>query len=455
MCDWCSTVSKVLRQKEKYLFPDDGSRSPIQKSTSKGRFPDIERALSNWARNTQKTGTPVTDTMIREKARFFATTVGSSDSHTKITSTAWLEKFKQKNHVGGVKSRKNSEAATESGISEAGDTLSASQTPHGISPSSPIASGVASPSPLSSRRSHDNLHPTEESSQAQQQAATNATSTTSTTSPGDGAPPPSWDFQGYRLTTAASQSTTSLSSVFSDPPPGSSFSAGPASPTSPFFSADGQSPFLPNQSARLSPLASAVDNSSGAVAGGYSRGRSQSYPHHALDGSSTYGLTGSPGSGASSKYLGGHTALEAADGMAPPHLSIDATINPMPNLHNAHIAESSSGNTTARGVIQRSASLPGIDTTPSQEEARRALAVVLAYIEGSPGGMEMGEYMVVGKLMDKLRLGSEGVATGSGLGRIQEEPGGSGSGSGSGLGLGDAISGGRGSLVDERRASAA
>ena len=143
--------------------------------------------------------------------------------------------------------------------------------------------------------------------------------------------------------------------------------------------------------------------------------------------------------------------------MAPPHLSIDATINPLPNLHHAHIADSSSGNITARGVIQRSASLPGIGTTPSQEEARRALAVVLAYIEGSAGGMEMGEYVVVGKLMDKLRLGSEGVATGSGLGRIQEESGGSGSGSGSGsgLGLGDAISGARGSLVDERRASAA
>lgn len=44
-----STVSKVLRQKEKYLFQDDGSRSPAKRP--KGRSPDIERALAVWAKN--------------------------------------------------------------------------------------------------------------------------------------------------------------------------------------------------------------------------------------------------------------------------------------------------------------------------------------------------------------------------------------------------------------------
>ncbi|KAI4120628.1 MAG: hypothetical protein LQ347_007065, partial [Umbilicaria vellea] len=84
------TVSKVLRQKDKYLFPDDGSRSPIKRS--KGKFPDIERALSNWARNHQRQGLPLNDSIIRDKARFFATTVGSSDSHAKVNSSSWLEK---------------------------------------------------------------------------------------------------------------------------------------------------------------------------------------------------------------------------------------------------------------------------------------------------------------------------------------------------------------------------
>lgn len=47
--DCASTVSKVLRQKEKYLFQDDGSRSPIKRA--KGRSPDVERALAVWAKN--------------------------------------------------------------------------------------------------------------------------------------------------------------------------------------------------------------------------------------------------------------------------------------------------------------------------------------------------------------------------------------------------------------------
>ena len=90
-------MSKVLRQKEKYLFPDDGSRSPIKRS--KGKFPDIERALSVWAKNTRKQGITLTDAMIREKARFFATSLGISECHFKANSAAWLEKFKHKNSV--------------------------------------------------------------------------------------------------------------------------------------------------------------------------------------------------------------------------------------------------------------------------------------------------------------------------------------------------------------------
>ena len=74
-----STVSKVLRQKEKYLRPNDATRSPVR--ISEGKSPDIERALSIWAKNSQEQGIHVTDQMIREKARLFATAVGNSESH--------------------------------------------------------------------------------------------------------------------------------------------------------------------------------------------------------------------------------------------------------------------------------------------------------------------------------------------------------------------------------------
>lgn len=42
-------MSKVLRQKEKYLAHDEGSKSPVKRA--KGRSPDIERALAVWAKN--------------------------------------------------------------------------------------------------------------------------------------------------------------------------------------------------------------------------------------------------------------------------------------------------------------------------------------------------------------------------------------------------------------------
>lgn len=88
-------MSKVLRQKEKYLYPDDGSRSPAKRS--KGKFPDIERALAVWAKNAHKKGVGLTDKMIWDRARLFATSIGISETHFKANSQGWLEKFKQKN----------------------------------------------------------------------------------------------------------------------------------------------------------------------------------------------------------------------------------------------------------------------------------------------------------------------------------------------------------------------
>ena len=356
------------------MYPEDGSRSPIKRS--KGRFPDIERALSNWARNTQKSGMPVTDTMIKEKARFFATTVGNSDSHIKINNTSWLEKFKQKNHIGGLKSRRNSETHdSESGLTA--DPSSSSHTPSGISPTSPH--GLPSPSPMSSTKSQES---------------------------GKTESPDSYlDFsQGFRL--SSSQSATSLSSMFTETTP-SSFSAGATSPTSPFFGADpaaGSGSFLPSQQARLPPL-SAANNP-------YNRPRSQTFPLVTLD--PNYSMSTPPSSEPlTPKYLT-HGAFDSPlSEMPPPSLSIDATISPPPPPHH-----SPSG-----------AGLPQ-PPTPSQDEARRALEVVMAFFQRQPSGVvEPHEYMTIGKLMEKLRLQGGAPAPAppppqpppSGLQRIQEE----------------------------------
>ena len=136
-----STVSKVLRNKEKYLYQDDGSRSPVRKA--KGKFPDIERALSNWAKNHQKQGLPMSDSLIKEKLRFFSMSVGSPDSHLKANNSSWLEKFKQKNNLMGSKSRKNSVVEDSEGPSLPG---SGTHTPN-ISPTSPPPPGAKERSP--------------------------------------------------------------------------------------------------------------------------------------------------------------------------------------------------------------------------------------------------------------------------------------------------------------------
>lgn len=154
-----STVSKVLRQKEKYLFPEDRALSPVKRQ--KGKFPDIDRALSSWVRNSQKQGIPLSDALIKEKALLFAITVGSPESNAKANSASWLEKFKQKNGIGSGKLLRR---ASETNVSESSSYsldsshTSASGTPGNVSPTSPVDE-LASPvsPPLPSSKSQEDL----------------------------------------------------------------------------------------------------------------------------------------------------------------------------------------------------------------------------------------------------------------------------------------------------------
>ena len=63
-----STVSKILSKGKKGLL-ESRSCSPVKQS--KDKVLDIERALANWVRRSQKEGVPLTDAAIMEKARFF------------------------------------------------------------------------------------------------------------------------------------------------------------------------------------------------------------------------------------------------------------------------------------------------------------------------------------------------------------------------------------------------
>ncbi|KAK8153676.1 hypothetical protein IWX90DRAFT_74034 [Phyllosticta citrichinensis] len=375
-----STVSKVLRQKEKYLYQDDGSRSPIKRSKSK--FPDVERALANWAKNHQRQGLPLTDDMIKEKAQFFAASVGSSESHIQANTNTWLAKFKQKNSLMGAKSRKRSIADD----SEPSNPPSSAHTPNEMSPCSPR--GISSPSPLtsSSLKSEEILVKTE--------------------SPDSYRDQPNRPFPH-------SQSNTSLSSVFTDAA-GSTFSAGPTSPTSPFFTPDsvcGPSPFMPSQQPRSVTQ------------------RSQSFPALGID---PYGSPPSSSEAETPRYVTS-TTLESpiADpsmggveemmqhqqqqqqqpstllqpqttSMQPPPLP---ALTPVTSTQ--QISPVSPGSNNGTG---------GPSSSPSQEDARKALELVMSFFQHQPSGfVEPQEYVTIGKLMEKLRLQQQQRNNGSSM----------------------------------------
>jgi hypothetical protein len=394
-----------LRQKEKYLFPEDRSLSPVKRA-GKGKFPDIDRALSNWVRNSQKQGIPLTDAAIKEKARFFAATVGNNDSHVKANSTSWLEKFKQKNGIGAGKLLRR---ASETNISDSGSLNpdsagpSASQTPNGISPTSP--GELESPGELSASKSHENM---------KSEVLDNYL-----------------DF-GSHYRHSNSQSTTSLSSAFTDTAP-SSFSGGPTSPTTPFaFSPDTTcAPFMPSQHSRLPPPAN------------FQRPRSQTFPMLGIDPS--YISPPQSADPLTPKYHQGHTphqsitapssALEQSSNLhdeMPHSFGIDTSISSSPALHhrssNGSMAPPSSttpnlpssalSSSPANGQGQNSA--PG---SPTQDDARRALDTLLNFFSSAPQGLvDQNEYLTVLKLTEKLRLqAGPSQSLPGGLHRIPEQ----------------------------------
>ncbi|KAL8736875.1 MAG: hypothetical protein Q9181_002241 [Wetmoreana brouardii] len=372
-----STVSKVLRHKEKYLHPDDGSRSPIKRS--KGKFPDIERAVSNWAKNHQRQGLPLNNEMIRDKARIFATTVGSSECITKVNSPVWLEKFKQKNGLLGASLPEWSEAE-DSDMGQALDTGSGGQTPQGISPVSPAEQRPGSPNhemaETESTPTYMDLHST------------------------------------FRRT--HSESGNSLGNYFSDTMLPSTFSPDLRSPTSPFFSpvsSCGPSPSIASQKPRLPTLAPAD-----------ARPRRQTFPTITPPPSTT---TEPRSTSTLFQQSMGTSAMESPlEEMEEPNFGIDSA------MHITHTRSTSS--TPASNNISPAQMAPpphppllsppsaspkikngssgsptssSPNSAPSQDEARRALEVVMTFFElQGPTAVDPQDYFTMGKLMEKLKL---------------------------------------------------
>lgn len=358
----------MLRNKEKYLYPDENKNaisSPIKRKVKGGV--DIERALTNFVRNAQKFDMAVTDADIREKASLFSATMGKADdSLSKVCSTSWLEKFKQTNGIG--QGSRLLRRASETNISEhmrGSPSLSASQPNSAISPSSP--SVLPSPSPLSANRSEDGNKENHMSGYLD-----------FNTEPGS-----------YKH--SYSQSTTSLSSAFTDS--GTSFS----SPNGPFsFSPDVNTGAFQ----QLPP---------GGAGSNFQRPRSQTFPTLDLEYmnqglSSTEPLT--------PKYhhmssTAPSSALESpANEISQPTYTMDQTIS------SPQLRHSSSNNSLSSGPN------PG---SPTQEDARRAADTLLSFIQSAGRFVDQSEYIAVVRLTEKLRLHQNQQKSGmGGLERIAE-----------------------------------
>ncbi len=354
-----STVSKVLRQKEKYLFPEDRCSSPVKRS--KGKFVDIDRALSSWARKSQDQGIPLTDAAIREKARVWAATVGNTESHAKANSSSWLEKFKQKNNIG--KGEKLVRRASEANISDNGSYShenSAAQTPSGYSPTSPAES------PLSG--SKIDAH--------------------GKTEGGD-----DYLLSGYRQ--ANSQSSTSLSSAYTDSQsPGAQFNFSPETT---------QGPFMPSQHARLPP-----PTGNGLY---QPRPRSQTFPALSVDPSFA---------GSTENVTGRHGSIDSPIDI-PSAFSIDSTISSPALRHrssNGSMRRLSSATSAGSSMLLPPGSSP---SSPTQDDARRGLETFINFMNTTNAQQlcDHRDMETVYKLTEILRRQSLG---GSGqLGRIQEQ----------------------------------
>lgn len=94
--DHHSTVSKILRQRDKYMNPKPKQDNSSPEKKSKARLPDFEKTLANWVKNQRKRGLSTTDQELRTQVQVFSF---SRSDQAVVSTSLWLEDFKRKNHL--------------------------------------------------------------------------------------------------------------------------------------------------------------------------------------------------------------------------------------------------------------------------------------------------------------------------------------------------------------------
>ncbi|KAL8773016.1 MAG: hypothetical protein Q9209_002036 [Squamulea sp. 1 TL-2023] len=334
--------------------------NPSVKQTEIGRkFPDIERAVSIWAKNHQRQGLPLSNENIRDKARMFASTVGSSDCVTKVNNPTWLKKFKQKNGLLGA-SLPDSSENEDADMIQLPDPVSGEHSPSAVSPISPAGDRSASVE-----------------GDVLEDANVN-------------------QYRDFTFRRTHSENSNSFGSYITENNDNvhSTFSPDIHSPTSPFFSpvsSCGPSPSIPSQTPRLPKLAPAD-----------ARPRRQTFPTISSAPSYITPPTSAtadplPSTLIFQQSMANSTLSSPLEEMEDPTLTIESTIQ--------HSHNSISPSSMAPPPNPSSVSPP--NSPPSQDEARRALEIVMTFFQSQPAAVDPQDYITMGKLMEKLKLRGE------------------------------------------------
>ncbi|KAK8124638.1 uncharacterized protein PG998_000397 [Apiospora kogelbergensis] len=359
-----STVSKVLRNKDRWLSQEDRSGSPVKRI--KGKNVDVERTFVNWMRNQSKKGILLSDEAMLNKARTFHATTGSSENPAKIITQPWLDKIKKRYNIGpGSMIRRASETAIP-------DNTRLSRDSPTLSPDSPADQ---SPPPASANEEND---------------------TTSNFT----------DFETSVYKYPHSQSTTSLASAVTDPS-SSTFSGGAFSPASQFT-------FSPNPDSGLFDQARNSPGNSH-----LQRPRSQTLGNLDLDFDQVQSSE-PPTPRYSLSATAPPSAVESpVHEIAAPTFGMDSAISPK-TLHRSR-SNSSLGMRSAGGMNSS-------PTSPSQDDARRAAGTLLNWMQNTQAGyVNNDDLFLVLRITEKLGLqqqmpGSKGTPSSTPLGGLSRIP---------------------------------
>uniref|UniRef100_A0A1D1Y7S7 Tigger transposable element-derived protein 2 n=1 Tax=Anthurium amnicola TaxID=1678845 RepID=A0A1D1Y7S7_9ARAE len=89
-----STITKILKQRDKWLAIDPNSNYAKQKTQKSPKFPRIEESLSQWLSINIGNGNSVSDAQLQEKALEFAQSFGLRNEFQ--ASNGWISKFKNR-----------------------------------------------------------------------------------------------------------------------------------------------------------------------------------------------------------------------------------------------------------------------------------------------------------------------------------------------------------------------